>query len=304
MRRGIAVALAALFSAGIEVATLPVDRGPSADDPHRLYDRQADCAVFEIAGFAASRATWDGPCAGWLASGHGTAMFLDKDGRDEILSANFRDGRVADGSAEIRWTNGAHHAVGVIEGAPGGAGVLTNANGDRFEGSWQNGVLNGICSAAWADGDRYDGEWLDGKAEGHGVQVWADGQKYDGLWHSDLPNGQGTVTRKDGAHFAALFVDGKRQVPSAGVARPLLDGLAGKTLIAVDGSTVTLATQERSLVRTMTAPGGTVRKAIFALLGTGLGTISDAGNPPQIGGFSASLPTASKRIMPTGTPKC
>ncbi|MEI9887490.1 MAG: hypothetical protein WDN08_13505 [Rhizomicrobium sp.] len=277
----------------------------SAAEPHRLYDRKADCAVFGVAGLAAIRAEWDGPCVRGLAAGRGTATFFDKDGKTQALTASFRDGAAQDGDAELRWSDGAHYAGQTADGAPSGHGILTNGAGDRYEGEWKDGALNGRGSVVWANGDRYEGDWVGGKAEGHGVQVWANGETYDGAWHNDLPNGQGTLTRKDGTRDTALFVDGKKQAPPVAAAQPvtppaeavapptsLLEGFAGKTLVGVDGSAVTLAAKEGGLLRTLTTPDGAVHTAAFSFLGNGLGTISDGGAPPQVIGFFRVLPAS------------
>jgi hypothetical protein len=300
MRWGSAAALAVIFSTGL-VASANAD----SDDAHRHYDRDADCAVFDPAGLTAERATWDGACARGLATGRGTAVFFTKDRNTETIAADFRDGLALDGASQIRWADGARYEGAIAAGQPDGNGVLTNAAGDRFAGNWKNGALNGQGSVVWANGDRYEGGWRDGKADGHGVQGWADGQKYDGLWHNDLPNGQGTLTRKDGTQVAGLFIDGKRQAPAAAAvampsattasnmpsdARHVFDDFAGVTLTGVDGSTVALTAKGGGLLRTMTAPDGAVQKAAFAFLGNGLGTVSDAGDPPQVVGFFRVTP--------------
>ncbi len=287
MRWGNALALAGLLACGWASA--------AEAEPRRLYDRKADCAVFGIAGFAATRAEWDGPCVRGLAGGRGTATYFDKDGNSQAAAASFRDGRVLDGDADIRWSGGAHYTGQTVDGAASGHGILTNAAGDRYEGEWKDGALNGHGSVAWANGDRYEGDWVGGKAEGRGVQAWANGETYDGPWHNDLPNGQGTVTRKDGSHYTALFVDGKKQAsagaapaaPAAAAALPasLLEGFAGKTLVGVDGSSVALTAKDGGVLRTLTAPDGTVQKAAYTFLGNGLGTITDSASPPQVIGF-------------------
>ena len=296
MQRGVVVALSALLSNMIVLSAAADDRG---GDPQRLYDSQTDCAVFDVAGFAAEKASWDGPCTHGLASGRGTATFFKRGGESETISAEFLDGIVADGSAEIAWSDGAHYTGRARDGRPDGTGVLVDAKGNRFDGVWKDGALNGRGSITWTNGDRYEGDLVAGKAEGHGVQVWADGQKYDGQWRNDQPNGPGTLTRKDGTVLAGTFIDGKRQVaavlPQAAVPSPVaataaspssgvLDGFAGRTLVAVDGSTVAFTAREGSVLRTTTAPDGTMQKSVFQFLGNGLGTVTDAGDPPTVSG--------------------
>jgi hypothetical protein len=307
MQRGIAVALMAL---AVNVAA----SGALAEDSgrHRLYDRQTDCAVIDTAGFPAERASWDGPCDHGLANERGTATFTNHDGISETFSATFEDGAALDGKAEIAWSDGGHYTGTVRDGKPDGSGVLVDAKANRFDGAWKDGALNGRGAVTWSNGDRYEGDWVAGKAEGHGVQVWADGARYDGAWHNDQPNGQGTLTHKDGTSVAGLFVDGKRQAPAAQVAAvappprasaaaaPILvsapapqglDGLAGKVLFGIDGSSVAFTARDGALIRTMIAPDGSMQKTAFNYLGKGLGTISDAGDPPQVGGVFRATPS-------------
>lgn len=275
MQWGSALALAGLLIGG----TASAANGES----HRLYDRDADCAVFGVAGFAAIRASWDGPCTRGLATGQGTAVFFDKDGKSEAINAGWRDGAILDGDAEIRWSDGARYTGTTAEGRPNGHGAVV-----------------------WANGDRYEGDWVNGKAEGRGVQTWANGDSYDGAWRDDQPNGEGTVTHKDGTHFVAHFIDGKRQetdppkpvaaatpspaaTPAPADAPPaLLDGFTGKTLIGVDGSSVTLTAKTGGVLRTITNADGSTQLAAFTFLGNGLGTISDGGNVTGFFRVSAS----------------
>ncbi len=289
--------------------SVPAAAQDAADAGHRrLYDRETDCAVFAADGFAADRASWDGPCTHGLASGRGTATYFAKDGRSLTISADFADGAIADGNATIAWSDGAHYAGGTVGGAPDGAGVLVDAKGDRFDGNWIAGRLNGRGTVLWTNGDRYEGDWVDGKAEGHGMQTWADGRKYDGTWRNDQPDGQGTITRKNGATVAATFVDGKMQEPpapgpsmtapavresaggTASTAGDILHTFDGKTLVAVDGATIAFASDTHGLVRTSDGPDSVVQKLSFNFVGNGLGTVWDLGDPRQASGVFHQAP--------------
>ena len=41
-----------------------------------------------------------------------------------------------------------------------------------------------------ADGEKYEGEWQDDQMNGHGTATWADGAKYEGEWQAMAPFGQ------------------------------------------------------------------------------------------------------------------
>mgnify|MGYP001131685251 CR=1 FL=1 len=47
-------------------------------------------------------------------------------------------------------------------------GILSYADGDRYEGEWKNGKMHGKGVYVYANGDRYDGEWSEDKRHG----VW------------------------------------------------------------------------------------------------------------------------------------
>lgn len=45
---------------------------------------------------------------------------------------------------------------------------------------------NGTGKFWHADGDVYEGEWEDDKANGYGVYIHVNGAKYEGYWKNDL----------------------------------------------------------------------------------------------------------------------
>lgn len=61
---------------------------------------------------------------------------------------------------------------------------------DKFEDMVETHDRIGIMSQT--NGDKYDGQWLDGLKHGHGVYRWADGSCYMGTWSKGLKDGKGT----------------------------------------------------------------------------------------------------------------
>lgn len=49
------------------------------------------------------------------------------------------------------------------------------SNGDRFEGRWVNGVIDGMGIYYWSNGTRYVGQWSNGKRWGYGIEIYTDG---------------------------------------------------------------------------------------------------------------------------------
>jgi len=293
-------------------------------NPSPAADVMADCAVVAPPTLLADEMAWSGPCADGLAEGAGTVALSSHGQFAQSFTGTFNKGALRDGHVVIRWADGSHYEGDAVGAAMQGIGTLATAAGDKFEGEWKSGKLDGKGTAVWANGDRYTGQWRDGKAEGQGVQDWADGRQYSGQWHNDLPNGHGIIRRKDGSRFEGDFADGepgkvvqlavaasadapvavaqpvtkvpdkpndtKGTVVADSVAAPpiaqhgAMSGIAGKKLVAVDGSSLTLTTVEDGLTREIVAPNGSVKKNTFSFLGERVGSVSDGDDADDVTG--------------------
>ncbi|NQW28224.1 MAG: hypothetical protein HQ474_09960 [Flammeovirgaceae bacterium] len=59
---------------------------------------------------------------------------------------------------------------------------VTYANGDKYEGDWVDGKMNGLGTYTFANGDKYEGDRVDGRMNGSGTYTYANGDKYEGDW--------------------------------------------------------------------------------------------------------------------------
>jgi len=75
---------------------------------------------------------------------------------------------------------------------------------------------------------------------------------------------------------------------TAGVPSQSLDGMVGKKLIAIDGSTIALMPAEGGLAREIVGSNGAVQKTTFEFINEKLGTVSDARNAANIIGVFRS----------------
>lgn len=89
-----------------------------------------------------------------------------------------------------------------------GRGVVTSANGGRYEGDFVDGKPHGRGVFTWADGHRYKGEWSDGKMQGQGTYIHSNGVRIAGRWHNGKPHGQAVLTRSDGSRLTGQWRDG------------------------------------------------------------------------------------------------
>ncbi|MGD0189640.1 MAG: hypothetical protein ABSD74_02745 [Rhizomicrobium sp.] len=203
------------------------------------------------------------------------------------------------------------------DGALNGHAIVTWTNGNRYEGGWLNGEAEGHGVEIWANGDRYEGDWDGGKAAGHGVQKWANGQSYDGEWSNDQPNGTGKLIKADGATFTGKFIDGHPQgspdVPARALAaadvtaapsvapgvatlstastdpstpsRSRLSGMAGRKLLAIDGSSIALEESESGFTRSITKSDGATVSTAFTFVNERMGTVADGDDPSHVTGM-------------------
>ena len=58
------------------------------------------------------------------------------------------------------------------------------ANGDMYEGEFQNGEYNGKGIYYW---DKYEGKFKNSHKEGKGIFTFNDGQILNCMWKNDLP---------------------------------------------------------------------------------------------------------------------
>jgi hypothetical protein len=67
--------------------------------------------------------------------------------------------------------------------------------GDRYKGEYNDDEEpHGQGTMFWSDGDRYEGQWKLGSMEGHGNFCYANGDEYQGWFKNDKRHGEGTMT--------------------------------------------------------------------------------------------------------------
>lgn len=116
-----------------------------------------------------------------------------------------------------------------------GYGIKIYANGNRLEGNWkagkingrgtyrfhsgmvyrgnlENGIFSGKGTLIRADGTRIEGNFVNDVLEGEGVEYLADGGMFRGNFRKGQKEGMGVYYRQDGAvRSAGVFVDGSLQ---------------------------------------------------------------------------------------------
>ncbi len=109
---------------------------------------------------------------------------------------------------------------------------MTDSNGDKYIGHWENNEIKGyveiyyaigaIYKGEWKDGKAngkgtltykiidicYIGEWKDGKREGEGEITWPNGKKYKGHFKYDKYDGYGELYYTDGRIYKGEWING------------------------------------------------------------------------------------------------
>jgi hypothetical protein len=253
-----AVFAAALLNCGIISAS-------AADaEEQGQWLKDGSCALFSAEAHPGDTVSWTGSCAGGYAEGLGTATFTH-DGQSQSFTANFVHGVIPDGHVISRWGQGWSYDGEAVAGRFQGAGILTTDVSDRF-----------------------DGQWTDGKMTGFGVLLRANGERYAGDWKDDKPNGSGELRHADGTLVSGFFVDGKlakaeMPAPASATTVPVSNvpfgSVSGKTLTAVDGSSIALTLIEGGMELQVVPAEGNPRKTTFTFMTDRMGTVvEDSGS--------------------------
>jgi hypothetical protein len=281
----------------------PRDPAKAAGAQEWVADPRTNCRALDSDFDSGDSIQWQGACVGGMASGPGTLSFLNNGHVLETITGTFGGGALLPGNVSASWSDGSKYNGGQSNGQFEGMGNFVSATGDKINGEWKTGALNGTAAVIWRNGDRYDGEWKDGKSDGQGTEIWANGDRFEGQWKDGNPVRQKAAANQSegvaapvatasaaAAPVTAQFtptVASPQDVPAQGVPTsfPLHD-FVGKTLVAVDGSTIDLGQSEGGLTRQVTLPTGVTQQTTFAFMNDRIGTVSN--DNAAVGLFRAS----------------
>ena len=242
----------------------------SADDNSNTgqWLKDGECALYSAGAGPGDTVQWTGQCINGYAEGLGTATFTHS-GQTQSFTAFFEHGVIPDGHVITRWGQGWSYDGETIGGRFNGFGILTTEASDRFDGRWDNGKMTGF-----------------------GVLLRANGERYAGDWKDDKPNGKGELRHTDGTLVTGDFVDGKlsKSEKTAPAKISAVSGntsssapfgsVSGKTLIGVDGSSISLTVIEGGMEFQVIPAGGMARKTTFTFMTDRMGTVvEDSGSP-------------------------
>jgi len=98
-----------------------------------------------------------------------------------------------------------------------GRGMLVFANGDRYEGTFENDLMSGDgsdgaeCIYTYNNGAVYVGDFADGKFHGEGKATYSDGSTYEGGFAGGHREGKGTYVFANGDTYTGEYVADKME---------------------------------------------------------------------------------------------
>ena len=115
------------------------------------------------------------------------------------------------------WANGDYYEGNWDNGKPKGYGkkLFTLDNGDKYEGETIDGLPHGLGRYSYVNGDIFEGEYENGtqKQNGYGLYKFVNGDTLKSYWVSKngslLPEGQGQYTYSNGDIFIGEYKNGK-----------------------------------------------------------------------------------------------
>jgi hypothetical protein len=95
------------------------------------------------------------------------------------------------------------------EGKIQGLGTMDFPNGDRYSGEWRNHMRQGKGRYKFATGDEYIGAFQANQMEGQGTMTYLDGSKYEGQWYNGQAQGRGILLKATKDRYEGDFQQGK-----------------------------------------------------------------------------------------------
>ena len=81
----------------------------------------------------------------------------------------------------------------------------SHVNGERYKGSYKNGLKHGHGTWTHPDGDKYQGKFKSGLKRGNGVYTFKNGEEYRGHYKRDKQHGLGQYKYNNGEVFKGEF---------------------------------------------------------------------------------------------------
>lgn len=108
----------------------------------------------------------------------------------------------------ITLPNGDRYEGEFVSGLMEGWGTYHHSNGDTYEGQFAVDMKHGLGTLTTSLGEQYDGGFREGMKHGRGRFLMVDGSRYIGDFLNDIIAGEGVMFYADGSRYAGGFMNG------------------------------------------------------------------------------------------------
>lgn len=129
---------------------------------------------------------------------------------DAHYTGNYNNYGERHGQGELVWSNGDKYKGTFWNGVREGEGTLHFSDGSEYVGNWNQNKMHGQGTRRFPNGNVYSGNYREGKRSGNGRCYYANGDMYVGEWGNDQMNGFGRYYYNNGQCFEGFFWEGKR----------------------------------------------------------------------------------------------
>lgn len=139
---------------------------------------------------------------------HGSGVMKKKDG--SVYRGSFKDDLFSDENATLEFANGDRYEGGFEEGLFSGQGTYYYADGSVYRGGFLKGERSGQGTFSYANGDSFTGTF-ENDMRLEGTYTWRSGESLSGKYSNNQPSTteKSVYTDYSGTTFLAYFKDGK-----------------------------------------------------------------------------------------------
>jgi hypothetical protein len=102
----------------------------------------------------------------------------------------------------------ANLSIGTFENGTYSYGTYTWPNGDKYQGPFASGKMNGKGAFTRSNGDNSTGVWVDDQKNGQFTETFSDGSQFQGQYINNVRSGSGKLVMANGQSFEGIFENG------------------------------------------------------------------------------------------------
>jgi hypothetical protein len=127
----------------------------------------------------------------------------------QMAGAECIQGNCSNGTGTFQWPDGNRYSGSFVDGLMHGKGTFTWKNGNVYSGEYRAGKRDGYGVFTWQNGNRYTGTFSNGSIHGKGIFHFNSGETYEGAFENGVMHGEGTLLWPNGDRYVGSFFNGR-----------------------------------------------------------------------------------------------